>query len=349
MNRSEVESDEDYSQEIHIDVDPGQTPIRIDKFLLERVERISRSRLQNAIRAGAVLVNGKEVKPNYKVRPLEAIKVVLPRPNIEQGSVQPEKMDLDIRYEDDDLLILHKPPGLVVHPGVANYSGTLVNGLAHYLNDPDIPVLDGNPANRAGLVHRIDKNTTGLLVIAKTDYAMTSLAKQFFDHTIEREYVALIWGEFDEEQGTISKNIGRHPKDRMRMTCFDEGGEDGKTAVTHYETIERLYYVSLVKCRLETGRTHQIRAHMQAEGHPIFNDDRYGGNRVVKGTVFSKYKQFVENSFKLIPRHCLHAKSLGFVHPTTKEKVFFDSELPDDFNDVLDKWRNYLKYRKDKL
>jgi len=326
-------------------VDPGQTPIRIDKFLLDRMERISRNRIQQAVKAGAVLVNDKPVKSNHKVKPHQVITIVLDQPPKEGAALIPQEMDLDIRYEDDDLLILHKPPGLVVHPGIGVYDGTLVNGLAHYFNNLDLPIMEGNLANRPGLVHRIDKNTSGLLVIAKTKEAMTHLAKQFFDHSIERTYQALIWGEFDEDEGTIEVHVGRNPKNHKEIMVFRDG-EKGKHAITHYKVLERMYYVSLIECQLETGRTHQIRVHMKSEGHPLFNDDRYGGDRVMKGTVFTKYKQFVHNCFKVIPRHALHAKSLGFIHPTTGEKMFFESDLPEDFQNVLDKWRKYMAGRK---
>ncbi len=328
-----------------VKVDPGQTPIRIDKFLLEKIEKISRNRLQNAIKAGAVLVNNKTVKSNYKVRPNEEIKVVLPNPPSIHASVIPEDIPLDIHYEDDALLIVNKPSGMVVHPGVGNHSGTLVNGLMHYFQSKALPVLDGNLPDRPGLVHRIDKETSGLLVIAKTEEAMTHLSKQFYDHSIHREYHAIVWGNFEEEKGTIDCNIGRHPKDRIKMHAFPDGDE-GKTATTHYEVIKDYYYISLIKCKLETGRTHQIRVHMNHKNHPIFNDSRYDGNTIRKGTVFTKYKQFVENCFKVIPRQALHAKSLGFIHPITKKEVFFESELPADMTEVLTKWDNYLASRK---
>ncbi|MEM1322059.1 MAG: RluA family pseudouridine synthase [Bacteroidota bacterium] len=345
--QQQSENDELYEHH-RIVVDPGQSPIRIDKFLMDRLERTSRNRIQNAAHAGAVRVNDQPVKPNFKIKPGHIITILLPRPPKADSGIVAEEIPLDIRYEDEDVLVLHKPAGLVVHPGVGVHSGTLVNGLVYYFQNSDLPVLPGNMANRPGLVHRIDKNTTGLMVIAKTEMAMTHLAKQFFDHTIERKYQALIWGEFDEDQGTIEGNIGRHPRLRSKMHVFPEG-EEGKEAITHYKVLERLYYVSLVECQLETGRTHQIRVHMKHQGHPLFNDDRYGGDQVVKGTVFSKYKQFVFNCFKEIPRHALHAKSLGFTHPRTGERVFFESELPQDMTTVLDKWRSYLSSRKQLL
>jgi len=326
-------------------VDPGQTPMRIDLFLMDRLEHVTRNKIQNACRAQLILVENKPVKPNFKVKPNHEIAVYMPKAPLEPGSVLPEEMDLDIRYEDDDLLIIHKPPGLVVHPGIGNFSGTLVNGLVHYFQENVLPVMPGDPTDRPGLVHRIDKHTSGLLVIAKTAEAMTALAKQFFDHSIEREYYALVWGNFDEPAGTITGHIGRHPRDRKKRFVFEDG-EQGKHAITHYEVIEDMYYVSLVKCKLETGRTHQIRVHMSHKNHPLFSDDVYGGDKIVKGTVYSKYKQFVMNCFKIMPRQALHAKSLGFIHPTTKEFVKFESELPDDFQQVLDKWRHYVKHKR---
>jgi len=326
-------------------VDPGQTPMRIDLFLMDRLEHVTRNKIQNACHAQLILVENKPVKPNFKVKPNHEIAVYMPKAPLEPGSVLPEEMDLDIRYEDDDLLILHKPPGLVVHPGIGNFSGTLVNGLVHYFEENVLPVMPGDPTDRPGLVHRIDKHTSGLLVIAKNADAMTALAKQFFDHSIEREYYALVWGNFDEPRGTITGHIGRHPRDRKKRFVFEDG-EQGKHAITHYEVLEDMYYVSLVKCKLETGRTHQIRVHMSHKNHPLFADDVYGGDKIVKGTVYSKYKQFVMNCFKIMPRQSLHAKSLGFIHPTTKEFVKFDSELPDDFQQVLDKWRHYVKHKR---
>lgn len=328
--------------------DPKQSPIRIDKFLMDRVERVSRNKLQNAIKAGAVTVDGKEVKANYKVRPNENIRLLLPRPMGYEESLRAEEMDLDIRYEDDDLMVVYKPPGLVVHPGIGNYSGTLVNGLMHYFKSKKLPVMKGNELDRPGLVHRIDKNTSGLLLIAKTEYAMTHLAKQFFDHSIKREYVALIWGAFDEDAGTIEGHIGRHPNNRLQMTVYTDG-EQGKAAVTHYQVLEDMYYVSLIKCQLETGRTHQIRVHMKHHNHPLFNDERYGGDQIVKGTVYSKYKQFVHNCFQIMPRHALHAQSLGFIHPITKEEMLFTTDIPQDMTDVVDKWRAYVNSQKEKM
>jgi 23S rRNA pseudouridine1911/1915/1917 synthase len=335
-------TDEMY-EHFNVLVDPKQTPIRIDKFLMDRVERVSRNRLQNAMKSGSILVNGKEIKPNYKVRPKDEIKLVLPNPPSDHDLL-PEDIPLNIVYEDDHVLVINKSAGMVVHPGVGNYTGTLVNGLIHYLNK-DLPIKEGNRMDRPGLVHRIDKDTTGLMVIAKNEFAMTHLAKQFFDHSIEREYRALVWGQPDPENGTVEGNIGRDPKNRILMTVFPDGDE-GKVAITHYETIEPMYYVSLINCKLETGRTHQIRVHMKYWGHTLFNDTRYGGNQVLKGTVFSKYKQFVQNCFKIMERQALHAHSLGFIHPHTGEKMKFVSDLPDDFQQLLEKWRHYLANRK---
>lgn len=348
-NKESIDLTEGLHEHYRFIVDPKQTPIRIDKFLQDRLEKASRSRIQRAIKDNSILVNGKEIKSNYKVRPRDVIVIVFPEEPREKKEIIPQDLNLDVRYEDDHIMIIHKPPGLVVHPGTGNYSGTLVNGLVHHLSTAkDLPVMSGNDATRPGLVHRIDKNTSGLMVIAKTPNAMVHLAKQFFDHAIEREYVAIVWGNFDAPKGTIEGNIGRHPKERTKMFVFEEGLE-GKVAITHYEVLEDLYYVSLVKCVLETGRTHQIRVHLASKSHPLFNDEKYGGDSVVKGTVFSKYKQFVHNTFKLIPRHALHAKSLGFTHPETNKFMKFDSELPDDMQAALDKWRHYVTHQKSKV
>lgn len=326
-------------------VDPGQTPMRLDLYLMDRLMNVSRNRIQKACHASMIVVDNKNVKPSYKVMPNQVITIHLPKPPIEPGEVLPEDIPLDIRYEDEDLIIVHKPPGLVVHPGIGNFTGTLVNGLVYYFKENVLPVMPGDPPDRPGLVHRIDKNTSGLLVVAKNEIALTKLAKQFFDHSIEREYNALVWGNFDDPAGTITGHIGRHPRDRKKRYVFEEG-EEGKHAITHYEVIEDLYYVSLIKCKLETGRTHQIRVHMNHKNHPVFNDNMYGGDRVVKGTVFSKYKQFVHNCFEVIPRQALHAKSLGFIHPRTDKYVKFESELPEDFQGALDKWRHYVQHKK---
>ncbi len=341
MTEKELQQEEQLVDEKEIIVDPGQSMIRLDKFLMDKLDRVSRSKLQDAIKAGAVLVNDKTIKPSFKVKPGDKINLVLPRAPKGAYQVKPQNIPLDIRYEDDDLIVLHKPAGLVVHPGVGNYDGTLVNGLLYYLQNKALPVLEGNSPDRPGLVHRIDKDTSGLMVVAKNDYAMAHLANQFFHHTVERKYVALIWGEPDEATGTITGNIGRNPKNHRRYMVFPEG-EAGKHAVTHYKLLEGMYYVSVVECQLETGRTHQIRVHMRHIGHPLFGDAKYGGDKVVKGTVFSKYKQFVNNCFSMLPRHALHAKVLGFVHPTTGEKMHFEADMPDDLKAVIDKWRSYL-------
>lgn len=337
---------DDYLSHETIVIDPKQSPLRIDKFLMDRLMKVSRNRIQNAIRAGSITVDDREIKPNFKVKPGHVISLVLPKPPAEHQTVVPQNIPLDIRYEDEDLLVVHKPAGMVVHPGIGHHRGTLVNALAYHFRN--LPVLEGNQSDRLGLVHRIDKNTTGLLVVAKSDYAMTHLAKQFYYHTVDRTYQALVWGEPDPAKGTITGNVGRHPRFRKKFTVFPEG-EAGKWAVTHYKTLEGLYYVSLIECKLETGRTHQIRVHMQHIGHPLFNDERYGGDQIVKGTVFSKYKRFVENCFTLLPRHGLHAKSLGFTHPTTGERLHFESELPEDLAQTLDKWRRYVQSRKQAL
>jgi 23S rRNA pseudouridine1911/1915/1917 synthase len=320
-----------------IEVDKGQALIRIDKFLMDRIANATRSKLQLAIEAEAVKVNNQAVKSSYKVKPLDVITVSLPEPP-RDTDVVPENIPLDIVFEDADVLVVNKKPGMVVHPAYNNWSGTLVNALAyHFQNLPTSQNGEGRP----GLVHRIDKDTSGLLVIAKTELAMAHLAKQFYEHSIERTYYALVWGEPKEAQGTIDVNVGRSLKDRRVTAAFPEG-DFGRTAITHYKVLKPLRYVALVQCNLETGRTHQIRAHMKYLGHPLFNDATYGGDKVLKGTSFSKYRAFVENCFKMLPRQALHAKSLGFVHPRTKEYLQFDSRLPEDFQSVIEKWENYV-------
>ena len=324
-------------EHFRMDVDRGQAPLRIDKYLADHMQDTSRHRVQLAIDAGYVRVNDTVVKANYKVRPLDVITLVMPyrRRGVE---IKPEPIPLDIVYEDDDLLVVNKPAGLVVHPGHGNYSGTLVNALAWHLgNDPD---PDSGDERLGLLVHRIDKDTSGLLVVAKDDAAQIDLARQFFHHTIERRYWALVWGNIAEDEGTIDAPIGRDPNDRLRFrVCADE--TQGKHAVTHFRVLERFGYVTLVECRLETGRTHQIRVHMNHIGHPLFNDARYGGDRILKGTLYTKYKQFIDNCFSLCPRQALHAKTLGFVHPRTKKKISLDSEIPSDMSALLEKWRRY--------
>ena len=334
--------DEAYYAQTTITVDPNQEQVRIDKFLMSRLEKVSRNRLQLAIKAGAVLVNDKQIKSNYKVRPNDNITVVLPKNPNSPDHIIPEDIPLDIVYEDDHLLVINKAAGLVVHPGTGNHSGTLVNALMYHFKSKDLPVMQGNSNDRPGLVHRLDKDTTGLMVIAKTETAMTNLAKQFFDHSIERSYQALVWSGFEQESGRIEGHIGRHPTDRIKMHVFAEG-EEGKHAVTHYKVIDDYYYVSLVECKLETGRTHQIRVHMNHVGHPVFNDDRYGGDRIRKGTVYSKYRRFVENCFELCPRQALHAKSLGFIHPETGDAMRFESELPEDMTAAIKRWEAYFE------
>ena len=330
---------DDLFEHHRIKVDPGQQALRIDKFLFDRLPNASRSKIQGAVKLGFVLVNEQQIKSNYKVRPDDEIVVSLPEPP-RDNVVVPEDIPLDIVFEDDHLLIVNKPAGMVVHPAFQNWSGTLVNALAyHFTQLPEMANNEGRP----GLVHRIDKGTSGLLVIAKTENAMTGLAKQFFDHSIERTYWALIWGEPKESKGTINVPVGRSLKDRKVTVAFPDG-DFGRHAITHFEVMKELRYITLIKCNLETGRTHQIRAHMKYIGHPLFGDVTYGGNRVLKGTQFSKYKTFVDNCFKIMPRQALHAKSLGFIHPITKEKMFFDSDLPQDFKEVMDKWENYVQY-----
>ncbi|MFZ4455222.1 MAG: RluA family pseudouridine synthase [Bacteroidales bacterium] len=320
--------------------DKGQAMLRVDKFLVDRIENGTRNRIQNAADAGCILANGKPVKSNYRVKPLDVITVVMATPRRELEIIA-EDLNLNIVYEDDDLMVVNKPPGLVVHPGHGNYSGTLVNGLAfHFKDNPNFNAADP----RLGLVHRIDKDTSGLVVIAKTPEAKTLLSAQFFNKTTKRRYVALVWGNVANDHGTVVGNIGRSLKDRLQMTVFPDG-DYGKPAVTHYSVIERLGYVSLVECRLETGRTHQIRVHMKHIGHTLFNDERYGGSEVLKGTHFTKYKQYVQNCFDVCPRQALHAKTLGFVHPRTGEEMFFDSEIPTDMQLLVDRWRNYIANR----
>lgn len=321
-------------------VDKGQSQVRIDKYLTERIVSASRNRIQNAADAGFIMVNDKPVKSNYKVKPLDVITVMMDRPHYENDIV-PENIPLDIVYEDQDLIVVNKQAGLVVHPGHGNYSGTLVNAIAWHLKDD--PSYDANDPH-VGLVHRIDKDTTGLLLIAKTADAKTSLGTQFYNKTTKRKYNALVWGTVDKEEGRIEGSIARNPKDRLQMSICEDP-EMGKHAVTHYKILERLGYVTLVECELETGRTHQIRVHMKHIGHTLFNDARYGGHEVLKGTHFSKYKQFVNNCFDICPRQALHAKTLGFIHPRTGEEMFFTSELPEDMTLLINKWRGYISNR----
>ncbi|MEM9363581.1 MAG: RluA family pseudouridine synthase [Bacteroidota bacterium] len=315
----------------------GQEPLRVDKFLMNFIENATRNKIQQAAKQGHIWVNDTVVKQNYKVKAGDEVKVMFEHPPYE-FLLTPEDIPLNIIYEDDTLLVVNKPPGMVVHPGHGNYSGTLINALVYHFEN-----LPKNSSDRPGLVHRIDKDTSGLLVIAKTEEAMTHLAKQFFEKSSEREYIALVWGNVEEEEGSIEGHLGRNPKNRLQMTVFPDG-DNGKEAITHYKVLERLGYVTLVSCKLETGRTHQIRVHMKYLGHTLFNDERYGGNKILKGTTFTKYKQFVENTFKVLPRQALHAKTLGFEHPTTGEFMKFDSELPEDMRNGIEKWRNYAKH-----
>lgn len=332
-------TDERY-EHFAVTVDKGQALMRLDKYLTARMEHASRNRIQTAADNGQILVNGTPVKSSYKVKPLDRISLVMPYPRRETEIV-PEEIPLEIVYEDDDLLVVNKPAGMVVHPGCGNYTGTLVHALAWHLRE--LPLFQTGDA-RAGLVHRIDKNTSGLLVVAKNEKAHAHLARQFYEHTTYRRYEALVWGNFDTDEGTITGHIGRSPKDRLQMYVFADGSQ-GRHAVTHWRVLRRYGYVTLVECRLETGRTHQIRVHMSWQGHPLFNDERYGGDRILKGTTFAKYRQFIENCFSLMPRHALHARSLGFVHPRTGEQMRFESELPADFRALLAKWDTYTASR----
>ncbi|MDX2133769.1 MAG: RluA family pseudouridine synthase [Saprospiraceae bacterium] len=333
-----------------IRVDARQSLVRLDKFLMDRLSNRTRNRVQNAIRAGSVLVDDREVKPNYKVKPGNQISIILPRDPQESLDVLPQNIPLTIVYEDNDVLIIDKPYNMAVHPGVGIPNGTLVNAVAWHLREAagKLPVKEGNDQQRAGIVHRIDKDTTGLMVVAKNDYAMSHLANQFFHHTIERRYWALVWGDPEADSGTVEGHIGRNPNERKLFMVFPEG-EDGKHAVTHWRVLERFYYTTLVECRLETGRTHQIRVHMKYIGHTLFGDPRYGGNRVLKGTLHSRYKLFAEGLLQVCPRQALHAKVLGFVHPVTGEHLRFESELPEDMRTVIDGWRAYVHARKAEL
>ncbi|KAF2517897.1 RluA family pseudouridine synthase [Flavobacterium foetidum] len=331
-----LDLEDELFEHYRFEVPKGQAFLRIDKYLMYLIPNATRNKIQNAATNGNIFVNDIPVKSNYKVKPFDVITVMLSHPPYE-NHILPEDIPLTIVYEDDALLLINKEPGMVVHPGHGNYTGTLVNALAHHFDN-----LPMNSSERPGLVHRIDKDTSGLLIIAKTEAAMTHLAKQFEAKTTEREYIALVWGNVTADSGTIEGNLARHLKDRMQMAVFDDP-EIGKPAITHYKVLERFGYVTLISCKLETGRTHQIRAHMKHIGHPLFNDERYGGHLILKGTTFTKYKQFIENCFKALPRQALHAKTLGFVHPNTGEMMRFDTELPQDFQECLDKWRNYSK------
>ena len=331
---NQIENNDELFEHFSFLADKGQEPVRVDKFLMNRIENATRNKIQKAAKSGYIFSNENPVKQNYKVKPGDNIKVMFHHPPYENLIVG-EKIDIDIIYEDNDILVVNKPPNQVVHPGHGNYSGTLLNGLIYHNEN-----LPENRDGRPGLVHRIDKDTSGLLVVAKSDIALTKLSEQFFHKTIDRKYLAIVWGTPSPEQGTIDKYLSRDKKNRMIMSVpVDE--DIGKRAITHYKVVEKLGYVSLVECELETGRTHQIRAHMKHIGNPIFNDQRYGGDKILKGTIFNKYKQFVENCFKLLPRQALHAKTLSFNHPSTNERLAFETELPNDFKSCFEKWKNY--------
>jgi 23S rRNA pseudouridine1911/1915/1917 synthase len=336
--QNNLDNNDELYERFTLVIDKGQEPIRIDKFLTNRIEGATRNKLQQALNLGMVQVNGVAVKPNYKIKPLDSI-IIYSDLSPEETDVVPEEMKLDIVYEDADLMVINKPAGMVVHPGSGNYSGTLLNGVAYYLQQQN-PKISEDTLPRFGLVHRIDKNTSGLLVLAKTDKAMRHLAKQFFDHSVKREYRALVWGDVENDKGTIIAHVGRNLRFRKLFEAYPDG-DHGKEAITHYEVMERFGYVTLVRCILETGRTHQIRVHMKYIGHPLFNDDTYGGDKIVKGTIYAKYKQFVDNCFELCTRQALHAKTLGFIHPTTEQPMYFDTELPADIQSVIEKWRAY--------
>ena len=337
-----VDNPAELYEHFRVVVDKGQSQVRVDKYLFERLVNSSRNRIQKAADAGLIMANGKPVKSSYKVKPCDVLTVMMDRPRYDNDII-PEDIPLDIVYEDNDLMVVNKPAGLVVHPGCGNYHGTLVNAIAWHLKDN--PKYDPNDP-QVGLVHRIDKDTSGLLVVAKTPDAKTHLGLQFYNKTTKRKYNALVWGVVENNEGTIEGNKGRNPKDRMQMAVLSDPAQ-GKHAVTHYRVLERLGYVTLVECVLETGRTHQIRVHMKHIGHTLFNDERYGGNEILKGTHFSKYKQFVNNCFETCPRQALHAMTLGFVHPRTGEEMFFTSPLPEDMTNLIDKWRNYISNREE--
>lgn len=340
QDTEELEGEQELFEHHHFIADRGQGLLRIDKFLQARIEGISRNKIQTAAKAGNILVNGTAVKQNYKVKPQDDISVVMAYPPREV-ILHPEPIPLDILYEDEDIVLINKPAGLVVHPGHGNYSGTLVNALVYHFGQ--LP-FQNDEEIKPGLVHRLDKNTSGVMVVAKTEGSQTRMAKMFFDRKIDRIYQALVWGNLNEEEGSITGHIGRSLKNRQVMDVFPDGAY-GKSAVTHYRVLERFGYVTLVECRLETGRTHQIRVHFAHIGHPLFNDETYGGNKILKGTTFTKYKQFVNNCFKILPRHALHARTLGFNHPIKGDYNHFESPLPDDMLQVLEKWRNYAIHK----
>ncbi|MCX2679682.1 RluA family pseudouridine synthase [Galbibacter sp. EGI 63066] len=340
-NHEEFNQEDELYEHYSFKAGKGQEPLRVDKFLMNFIENATRNKIQQAAKNGNIYINGTVVKSSHKVKANDEVKVLFEHPPHEY-LLTPENIPLDIVFEDDQLLVVNKSAGMVVHPGHGNYSGTLINALIYHFEN-----LPMNSDERPGLVHRIDKDTSGLLVVAKTEHALSHLSKQFFDKTSEREYLALVWGDVADDEGMIEGHIGRHPKNRLQMTVFPEG-DHGKEAVTHYKVVERFGYVTLVSCKLETGRTHQIRVHMKNAGHTLFNDERYGGNKILKGTTFSKYKQFVENCFKVLPRQALHAKTLGFEHPLTGELMSFDSQMPEDMQQCIEKWRNYARHMETK-
>jgi 23S rRNA pseudouridine1911/1915/1917 synthase len=340
MTEAELVDPQELFEHYRFKADPGQSMLRIDKFLSDRIENSSRTRIQNAANAGNILANNKPVKPNYKVKPGDIVQVVLPSPPREIEII-PENIPLNIVYEDDDVMVINKEAGMVVHPAYGNYTGTLVSALMWHFKD--LPLFKSGE-NRPGLVHRLDKNTSGILVIAKNEFALNRLSKQFYDRTTDRRYNALVWGSPDPPEGTITGNVGRSIKDRKVMQVFKDESE-GKTAITHYKILEDLGYISLVECKLETGRTHQIRVHFSHIKHPLFNDEEYGGDQILKGTTFTKYQQFIKNCFKILPRQALHAKSLAFNHPVSGTRLSFDSDLPDDMTQVIEKWRKYISGR----
>lgn len=342
-NIEEAEQDQEELFEHHkVEADKGQEVLRVDKFLMDRIPNTTRNKIQSAAKNGNIHVNGKAVKQNYKVKPNDEVSIVMPYP-VRQIELIPQNIPLEIHYEDDTLVVVNKPPNMVVHPGYGNYSGTLVNALVYHFDN--LPNKPNDYYGRPGLVHRLDKHTTGLMVVAKTEDALSNLAKQFYDRTTERRYHALVWGDVKEDEGRIEGHLGRSLKNRKLMTVFEDG-EFGKHAVTNYKVLRRFGYVTLVECKLETGRTHQIRVHMKHIGHPLFNDIEYGGDKILKGTTFTKYRQFVQNCFDLIEGQALHAKTLGFEHPKTKEFLRFDSELPTNFTEILERWERYMSNRK---
>jgi 23S rRNA pseudouridine1911/1915/1917 synthase len=342
QRQDDANESEELYQRLALTVDKGQEPLRIDKFVMARLEGATRNKIQQALHAGLITVDGQQVKPNFKIKPGNEI-VVFTEHEPNSSDIIPEPMPLNIVFEDEDVLVINKPAGLVVHPGSGNPNGTLVNGVAHYLMQQNPELTEFN-LPRFGLVHRIDKNTSGLMLLAKTDRALQHLAKQFYNHTINRKYIALVWGDVAEDSGTIEAHVGRSPRYRKQFEAFPDG-EHGKHAITHYSVLQRFHYVTLVQCVLETGRTHQIRVHMKHIGHTLFADDHYGGDRILKGTIYTKYKQFVENCFALCPRQALHAQTLGFVHPVTQQHMLFEAPLPTDMAAVIDKWKRYFETR----